>query len=160
MTVDADFILERKTRVNADMQSVWQFFSNPRNLAVITPSSMKFTVLTAELKDEIYSGMLIKYKVSPLWNIPLKWVTKITDVNKTSFFADEQESGPYAYWRHEHSFKEEGDKILMTDKVMYTLPLGFIGRMVNGLVVRNKLKYIFDYRTEIIMKIFPGSESI
>lgn len=156
----ADFILERKTSVNADIQHVWQFFSNPRNLTVITPSSMKFTIISEGLSDEIYTDMFIKYKVSPLLNIPMKWVTKIMDVNKPVFFADEQESGPYAYWRHEHSFTADENKTIMIDKVMYALPLGFMGHVVHGLVVKAKLKNIFDYRLEMISKVFPGSESI
>jgi hypothetical protein len=34
----------------------------------------------------------------------------------------------------------------MTDVVHYALPLGFLGRIMNTLVVKNKLKEIFDYR--------------
>ena len=34
----------------------------------------------------------------------------------------------------------------MTDVVHYALPLGFLGRIMNALIVKNKLKEIFDYQ--------------
>jgi len=48
----------------------------------------------------------------------------------------------------------------MHDKVVYRLPLGFIGKMAHTLFVKKKLDAIFDYRKEMICKIFPGSTAI
>ena len=153
----ASFLLERTTKLNTTIDKAWQFFSNPRNLEKITPASMQFKVKTTDLPEEIYSGMFIAYKVSPLVGIPVNWVTKITDVSKPFYFADEQESGPYTYWRHEHLFTENGIYTIMKDKVNYTMPFGIIGSAVHSLLVKNRLKQIFDYRTKIITENFPGS---
>ena len=38
----------------------------------------------------------------------------------------------------------------MTDEVTYKLPFGFIGRLVNTLMVKGRLKKIFDYRQKIL----------
>ncbi len=42
----------------------------------------------------------------------------------------------------------------MTDVVHYALPLGIIGQMMNALVVKNKLKDIFEYRVKAVNEIF------
>jgi ligand-binding SRPBCC domain-containing protein len=42
----------------------------------------------------------------------------------------------------------------MTDLIHYALPLGFLGRMMNTLVVKNKLKSIFDYRKIKVDELF------
>jgi len=64
-------------------------------------------------------------------------------------------SGPYALWHHKHFFEatEEGGT-KMTDIVHYALPLGFIGRIMNTLVVKNKLKDIFEHRRVTVDKMF------
>jgi hypothetical protein len=38
--------------------------------------------------------------------------------------------------------------------VHYALPLGFIGRIMNTLVVKNKLKGIFEHRRITVDKMF------
>lgn len=42
---------------------------------------MKFTVLSDLKNTPIYEGMEIDYLVSPVLGIPLKWKTRITQVN-------------------------------------------------------------------------------
>jgi len=42
----------------------------------------------------------------------------------------------------------------MTDLVHYALTLGFLGRIMNTLVVKNKLKEIFDFRVVKVDEIF------
>lgn len=42
----------------------------------------------------------------------------------------------------------------MTDVVHYALPFGYLGRIMNTLVVKNKLKAIFDYRRNKIEELF------
>lgn len=156
----ATFILERTTKINAPIDEVWKFFSNPGNLKRITPPSMQLSTITNDLPDEIYADMLIAYTVSPILGVRLNWVTRITDVHKPFYFADEQEAGPYTYWRHEHRFVENGKQTLMNDNVKYKMPFGSIGSIAHGWMVKNKLKQTFDYRTRIITIIFPGSEAL
>ena len=60
-----------------DLEHAWDFFSNPKNLSTLTPKEMDFTVLT-ELPAAIYENMIIDYTVKPLFGIPLKWQTKLS----------------------------------------------------------------------------------
>jgi hypothetical protein len=53
------------------IQKAWEFFSDAENLSVITPPEMQFKILTPVKDKEIYEGMLINYKVRPLFNIPV-----------------------------------------------------------------------------------------
>jgi len=98
--------------------------------------------------------MIITYFVSPLFGIKLRWMTEITHVKEKEYFVDEQRFGPYALWHHQHHFKQVDGGIMMTDIVNYAIPYGFIGRMANGLFVREKLKGVFDFREEAIGKLF------
>jgi ligand-binding SRPBCC domain-containing protein len=146
--------LYRETVLPISLLEAWDFFSNPFNLAKITPSDMGFKVVSKNLPQQIHNGLTIQYIVKPLAGIPLKWVSQISAVNAPYMFVDEQLKGPYAYWHHEHTFEEFDGKVLMKDKVIYAIPLGFLGRIANKLIVRNKLEHIFNYRTTQILKLF------
>jgi ligand-binding SRPBCC domain-containing protein len=43
----------------------------------------------------------------------------------------------------------------MTDIVSYILPFGFIGKLAHRLFVRKQLQEVFDYRHEVIERLFP-----
>ncbi|HEY4755478.1 MAG TPA: SRPBCC family protein [Ignavibacteriaceae bacterium] len=135
------------------INEAWDFFSNPNNLPKITPPWLNFEV-TTQLESRMYAGMIITYLVRPILNIPATWVTEITQVHVPNFFVDEQKFGPYKLWHHQHVFREAKNGIEMEDIVNYAVPLGFIGRLANNLIISKKIKSIFEYRTEILNKMF------
>ena len=148
--------LKTKQFVKTDMATCWDFFSDPKNLSKITPQSMGFIVRT-ELPDKMYEGLMIEYTVRPMLGIPMNWITEIKTVKNHSFFVDEQRKGPYRIWHHEHHFKEVDGGVEMTDIVSYELPLGFLGRLMHPILVKNKLKEIFDYRRQKVDELFVAT---
>jgi ligand-binding SRPBCC domain-containing protein len=153
--------LQRIQQLQCDVATAWKFFSSPHNLSHITPKEMKFTVLSKIPDEGIYEGMLIDYTVSPLLGIPLRWQTKITQVDEGKSFMDIQERGPYRQWNHFHEFIPTADGVLMKDTVTYDLPLGLLGHVAHALMVRNKLNVIFDYRYKVLDRLFnPRKENL
>lgn len=147
--------IESTQHIKSDISTVWNFISSPKNLAVITPAYMNFTVIN-ETKpiDKMYAGQIIEYQVSPVLGIKLKWVTEISHVEDSYYFVDEQRFGPYKFWHHKHFIKKVSDGVEMIDIVHYKLPFGFIGRLVNALFVKKQLKEIFNYRHKKIDELF------
>jgi ligand-binding SRPBCC domain-containing protein len=144
---------ETVQHVNASIEECWSFFSSPRNLQKITPANMGFNITDFDEK-KMYAGQIIQYRVSPLAGLNLSWMTEITFVKDKEYFIDEQRFGPYSLWHHKHFFEPTENGVKMTDVVHYALPLGFIGQIMNELVVKNKLKEIFEYRVQAVNKIF------
>lgn len=144
---------ETVQHINASIEECWAFFSSPRNLQKITPKTMGFQITDFDEKN-MYAGQIIQYKVSPLAGLKLRWTTEITIVKDKEYFIDEQRFGPYALWHHKHFFEPTENGVKMTDVVHYALPLGIIGQMMNALVVKNKLKEIFEYRVKAVNEIF------
>jgi len=135
------------------IEEAWDFFSNPNNLKVITPEWLNFKV-TSKLSDKMYAGMIINYKVHPLLGIPVNWVTEITNVKEPLYFVDEQRIGPYKLWHHQHHFKETENGIEMTDIVNYALPFDPFSRLINSLVVKNRVGEIFRFREKKLQLLF------
>jgi ligand-binding SRPBCC domain-containing protein len=130
-------------------QAAWDFFSTPENLNDITPPDMNFRIFT-KLPSKVYTGLMIVYKVSVFKGIAFEWVTEITHVQESEFFVDEQRTGPYSIWHHEHHFKEVPGGVEMTDIVHYKLPFGWFGDLFHGLLVKPKLDKIFKYRHDTL----------
>ena len=147
------FQLKRIQDLPIDLETAWDFFSSPKNLATITPDSLDFQVLS-DLPDTMYPGMFIKYRVKPLAGIPMTWVTEITYVEHMKFFVDEQRVGPYSIWHHQQYFEEIPGGTRMIDIVDYKLPMGPLGAIMHGPVVKPRLKEIFDYRWDKLIEVF------
>jgi ligand-binding SRPBCC domain-containing protein len=139
-----------------DINKAWRFFSEAKNLALITPPEMDFKILTSLTDKAIYEGMLINYRVKPLFHIPLYWQTEICKVQYPLFFTDRQLKGPYKLWEHTHTFVEKDNGVLMKDTVKYQLPFGIIGKLVHSLIVQKKIENIFIYRKNVLNKIFDN----
>jgi ligand-binding SRPBCC domain-containing protein len=150
--------LYKKQVIGTDMETAWNFFSDPKNLSRITPKEMNFTV-TSELPEKMYPGLVITYKVSPLLGIPLTWVTEITHMKEQNYFVDEQRFGPYKFWHHTHTFRETESGLEMEDIVNYGLPFGIFGRMAHPIIVKGQLSKIFDYRFRVLEDLFPLRKS-
>jgi len=148
------FTLQQTQMIPAPIHIVWEFISSPYNLKLITPEYMGFEVLTKDLPDKMYPGMIIAYKVKPLLNIPMTWVTEITHVRDFEFFVDEQRIGPYKLWHHQHHLKEVDGGVLMTDIVNYKLPFGLLGKAAHPIIIKPKLNDIFNYRKNKVEAIF------
>jgi len=136
------------------LNQAWIFFSNPQNLADITPDNIGFKIISKHHGDTMYAGQVIEYKVSPVFGIPLYWMTEITHLDSKKYFVDEQRYGPYSMWHHQHHFKVIDGGVQMTDIVHYKLPLWILGDFGNCLFVKNKLQQIFDYRFKKVEQLF------
>jgi len=152
--------LHRKQTLHGTIEVLWEFFSNPRNLSRITPPTLGFEILTPDLPQAIYPGLMIAYRVRPLFGVPMHWLTEITHVEGNGYFVDEQRSGPYALWHHEHWFRAVGSgKVEVEDRITYRLPFGWLSEPVHALLARPQLEAIFDYRELAVEKCFPAGTS-
>jgi ligand-binding SRPBCC domain-containing protein len=63
----AFYQLIRTQQLAAAVTEVWDFISSPDNLKKITPEHMGFVVTSNNSSEKMYPGMIITYKVSPLF---------------------------------------------------------------------------------------------
>lgn len=144
--------LRREVLIPAPIDEVFDFFSDPANLAKITPKSVGFRDLTPDAKP-MRPGLTIIHEIR--WaGVPLRWHTRIEEYDPPHGFVDTQVKGPYKSWRHRHSFEAVPGGTLMRDHVQYELPFGILGVVTHRLIVARQLRRIFDYRGRQIRKIF------
>ena len=144
--------LKKEQYFNHSIEKVFDFFSKPENLAVITPDKMNFTIITP-LPILMGKGKIIDYTIK-IFGFLIRWRSIISSYNIPNGFTDEQLLGPYSFWHHTHRFEKHQDGTLMTDTVTYVMPFGWLGRLTHWVSVRHQLKNIFDYRERKLGKIF------
>ena len=131
----------------------WRFLSDPANLKTITPDYMGFEIISGADRP-MYSGQIIQYLVTPVAGIKTKWVTEITHVREGEYFVDEQRFGPYSLWHHKHFIKPIDGGVEMEDIIDYKLPFGILGQIFHPVLVKPKLREIFDYRKQKLIELF------
>lgn len=139
--------------IQRSVSDVWDFISRPENLSKITPPSMGFEITSDRVPEKMYRGMIISYRVRPLLRIPTTWVTEISQLEDQKYFVDEQRVGPYKLWHHQHILEEQDGGTLMKDIVSYQPPFGFLGTIMNNLVIKGKLEAIFRHRTKVVKEL-------
>ncbi len=148
------YLLERELVLNSPAQKVWDFLASPVNLNELTPSDLRFEILS-KLPERMYNGMMIHYSIS----IPLfgrhHWLTEIKHIEEGRSFVDEQRRGPYSFWYHYHVVETMADnRTRVIDSVTYQLPCGLLGRLVHAVRVEKILVDIFNYRNRRLIELF------
>jgi ligand-binding SRPBCC domain-containing protein len=146
-------ILERHQRVAAPRSEVFAFYADAANLEQMTPRGLGFTILTPQ-PIAMRAGSRIDYRIK-LHGIPMTWHTLIEQFEPDVRFIDVQLKGPYAVWRHTHTFEDaEGGGTEVGDRVVYDMPLGPLGSIAHALFVKRQLARIFDHRARVMHERF------
>jgi len=152
---DRAFTTEQLVPVPRD--AVFAFFSEPRNLEVITPPWLRFRIVgrsTLTLEE----GTELTYRLC-IHGLPMTWRSRIDEWRPNERFVDVQLKGPYARWHHTHSFHDRGPATLIRDRVLYRLPLGGLGHWVGGRFVAADVKKIFEYRATRTVELLRTARS-
>jgi ligand-binding SRPBCC domain-containing protein len=72
--------------------------------------------------------------------------SRITEVRAPTTFADQQEGGPFAWFRHRHTFRAVPGGTVMTDDWEHAAPFGPLGRVVDRLVLGRYMRRLLETR--------------
>ena len=149
--------LERTQVIQAPLPQTFDFFANASHLEVITPTFLNFQIRST-LPIVMRTGTQIEYSLS-LFHIPIHWRTRITEWTPGTRFIDEQEHGPFSFWRHTHEFESHGTATMVRDLVEYKEPLGLLGQAAHAIWVERTLQKIFDFRHDQVRDLLERSTS-
>lgn len=128
--------------VNADIDRVWDFYTDMAHLQVVTPPEMKLSVVRTT-HQKLVEG-------SEVWlagKLVLKseWHSRITLLRPYEY-VDEMLSGRFKIWKHIHAFRKVDEKTTeVIDEIDFELRYGLVGRMLEGYAYA-QLEKIFAHR--------------
>jgi uncharacterized protein (TIGR01777 family) len=139
--------------VSYPQKEVFDFFSEAKNLELLTPPYLKFKIIRLSTA-QIEKDTRLDYRLQ-LHGIRFNWQSLITDWQPGIRFSDKQTKGPYAFWEHTHEFSERDGGTVIRDCAVYEVPLGALGDILLHPFIRKDLEKIFAYRRTKIEELFP-----
>ena len=154
---------------------VFAFFGNPANLPPLMPAWQKARIEevtlvppperpadTPAFPNVVAAGdgtkLLITARAAPGVPFRLPWLALIQDFHWNEGFCDVQVKGPFAYWRHCHSVRDEQRDgrpgTVVRDAVEYTLPLEPLSRL-GAPAGRAAMRAMFGYRQRQAEELLP-----
>lgn len=143
--------------MDCPIEKAFAFHTDTHNLQQISPSSVKVEVKKIELPLKLNSE--IEVSVTQYGFFKSHWKLKIAQYNANEIIADLQLKGPFKYWLHRHSFDVQAGKTIMTDRVDYKLPLGFLGNIAYHLFVKRIIENMFEFRHKKTKEILENKKS-
>jgi len=143
---------EKSTYIKCQINELFDFHLDSQNLTKITPTNIKVKLLTPDFKAQ--EGEILRL-ISIKNFIPISWVVKIEKLNKPNILVDKAVKSPFKYWEHQHIFIDHGNFCELKDVVIYEMPFGFIGKLLNPLIHKD-LNSIFDFRHKITKQILEN----
>lgn len=81
------------------------------------------------------------------FGVPFTMTSAITAYDTPHQFIDEQVTGPFSVWWHEHTFEDAPDGgTVMTDRVRFQAPLGPLGLVAETVVLNRYLPRLLEQR--------------
>ncbi|QDA61892.1 SRPBCC family protein [Hymenobacter jejuensis] len=81
------------------------------------------------------------------------WLTltsQITEAEAPDYFCDVMRQGAFKLMRHEHHFASVGGATVMSDVFTFESPFGWIGKVVDALILRKYLRRFLTQRVSVI----------
>lgn len=115
-------------------------------------------ISTAHTNEEAIAGTtsgLIKLNETVTWRarhfgLWHKLQVKITELEEQVFFVDEMVKGSFKKMKHRHTFVETETGTMMLDVFEFSSPFGWLGALVDKLVLRNYLRSLLLERNRVI----------
>jgi ligand-binding SRPBCC domain-containing protein len=138
--------------VKADINKVWDFYTDINHLQVITPPRMQLR-LVKSTHQKLVQG-------SEVWLTGIlltrsNWHSKITSLAPYEY-VDEMLTGRFRVWKHVHGFRKiDGSTTEVIDEIDFQLHYGWLGRLFEGYVY-SQLERIFEHRKHATVKALEG----
>ena len=140
---------EKTTLIKCDIDELFNFHLDMKNLEAITPPNIKVKVLNKSFIPK--EGEVLKIETIKNF-LPIIWEVKIDKIEEPNLLVDIALKSPFKYWEHSHIFTQKGDFCELKDVVKYKLPFAFISKLFN-FFIQKELKNMFEYRHHVTKKI-------
>lgn len=137
----------KESLIRAAPERVFAFHEQAGALALLTPPWERSRVIRQARISEVGSVAVIETRLFRV--VPVRWVARHTRYDPPRFFEDVQESGPFRRWRHRHVVEPHDEGAILRDEIDYEPPFGFVGRLVEPVLIRPRLEKLFEYRHRV-----------
>ncbi|HKR66905.1 MAG TPA: SRPBCC family protein, partial [Thermoanaerobaculia bacterium] len=88
------------------------------------------------------------------------FTSRITAFDRPRFFQDSMQRGAFRSFVHDHRFEARDGGTLMTDILVFSAPLGILGRIAETLVLRRYLARFLAERANGIKRVLENASGV
>lgn len=133
-----------------------QLFDRARSIDahVETMTTSRERAVAGVTKGLIGAGEEVTWRA---WHfgVPLTMTSRVTRFDYPASFVDEQLKGPFKAFRHVHEFATSDAGSVMTDRIVFTAPLGPLGWLVERIILRRYLQRLIAARGALLATPCP-----
>jgi hypothetical protein len=136
------------TFIAASAEKVFDL-SRSINLHKISMRSSNEEAVGGVTSGLIKENETVTWKAKHLFKTRL-FTSKVTSMVVPTMFVDEMIKGDFKSFKHQHYFKQIDNGTILIDIVEFESPYGFIGKMVNKLLLKNYVQNLLIKRNNIV----------
>jgi len=141
--------LVRTLELPVDARILWAFHERADAFALLQPPWERSEVIQLPASLEVGARAILGARLGPL---TLRIEAEHIAYEQGRSFTDTMLRGPFRSWTHEHLCEATPTGARLVDTVDYELPLGALGRLFGGGMVRRRLDRLFTYRHEVTLR--------
>lgn len=88
-----------------------------------------------------------------IFGVRQRLTVKVVEFDRPHLFVDEMTEGSFKSFKHIHEFIETVDGTMMRDRLVWTSPFGFLGRLVDKLLIERHFRKLVGTRNAMLKKI-------
>ncbi len=140
--------IELHTTIDASLIEVFDL-SRSIDFHMKSASKTKERAIAGRITGLIGFGETVTWR-GKHFGIFLEHTSKIIDYERPHKFTDIMIKDHFKYFCHQHFFKHEQEKTIMTDVLKYRTPYGFFGNLFDHALLRRHLTRFLQHRNELI----------
>jgi ligand-binding SRPBCC domain-containing protein len=138
------FIASSVIRTTPD--ELFAFHEMPDAFLRLLPLGEKIRVIQIAPNLEAGSRTIVEIRIAFVY---VRFESLHTAYDPPHSFEDQQVRGPFRSWRHRHIVEPHPDGAMLIDDIEYTPPFGLLGRAVDGIVIKPRLRKVFAFRHRV-----------
>jgi ligand-binding SRPBCC domain-containing protein len=135
-------------------EELFAFHELPDAFLCLLPPGEKIRVIQSASSLNVGNRTIVEIRIGFLW---VTFESLHTAYDPPHSFEDQQVRGPFRSWRHRHIVESHRDGAILLDDIEYTPPFGLLGRIVDGIVIKPRLRKVFAFRHRVTRECCEGS---
>ena len=137
--------------IPAPVEAVFAFHERPDAFELLQAPWDRVEILQPPTGLEVGTRVELRVKVGPFWQ---RIVAEHVAYERNARFEDVMREGPFAHWHHRHLFlpatgPDGAPACRLRDEISYRPPFGILGRLLDPIAIRPRLRKLFRHRHEV-----------
>ena len=147
--------LEAQIQIYSSIEEVFDFLARSENFLKIIPPELKVQVVAAP--ERLTLGSRFEVQIAG-FGVPQKVIYEVTNFAEPNAFTEAQVQGPLGRYVQEHVISQQSDgTVLVTDRVEFEPPGGFLGLLLSADRLRTSLDQGLAYRHRELKRLLEGT---